>query len=67
MQRKEEIVMIPLVEPASLYEPVAHALVWLGAIGVAGMALVVALVARSSHRRPPALVRSLPQRLRKAA
>jgi hypothetical protein len=61
--------MIPLLEPAVLFEPVAHGLVWLGAVAAAGMAVVVALVARPSRggRRIRGAVALLPRPLRKAA
>jgi hypothetical protein len=61
--------MIPLVEPAVLYEPVALGLVWLGAIAAAGMATVVGLVVWTARGDRPAraVVASLPRRLRDAA
>jgi hypothetical protein len=61
--------MIPLVEPGVLYGFVAQGVVWLGVIAAAGMAVVVALVARPAggDRRSRAAVASLPRRLRKAA
>ena len=61
--------IVPLVEPAVLFGPVAQGLVWLGAIAAAGMAIVVGLVVRSSRgvRRPRAAVASLPRRVREAA
>ena len=61
--------MMPLVEPAVLFGPVAQGLVWLGAIAAAGMAVVVGLVFISSRgvRRTRAAVASLPRRLREAA
>jgi hypothetical protein len=61
--------MIPLVEPAVLYESVAQGLVWLGVIATVGTAAVLALVARPirTARRNPATVVSLPRRLHEAA
>jgi len=61
--------MIPLVEPAVLYESIAQGLIWLGVAAAAGMAIVVALVARSGRpgRRSRAAVASLPRRLSEAA
>jgi hypothetical protein len=61
--------MIPSLEPAVLFGPVAQGLVWLGAVAAAGMAVVVALVARPSRggRRTRAAVASLPRPLHKAA
>ena len=60
--------MLPLVDPP-LFESLATGLVWLGAIGVAGMAAVVALVAMSSRPepRPRATVTPFVRRLREAA
>jgi hypothetical protein len=61
--------MIPLVEPTALYEPLAVGLAWLGAAAVAGMIVVVGLVAKTSQRpsRPRAVVLPLSRRLPKAA
>jgi hypothetical protein len=61
--------MLPLVEPAVLFGPVAQGLVWLGAIAAAGMVVVVGLVFMSSRgvRRTRAAVAPLPRPLREAA
>jgi hypothetical protein len=61
--------MIPLFEPAALYEPIALGLAWLGATAVAGTVVVVGLVAKANQRpsRPRAVVAPLRRRLREAA
>ena len=61
--------MIPLFEPAALYEPIALGLAWLGAAAVVGTVVVVGLVAKANQRpaRPRAVVSRLPRRLPEAA
>jgi hypothetical protein len=61
--------MIPIVESAALFAPVATGLAWLGGVATAGMLAVVLLVARAGRRgtRPRALVLPMPRRLPKAA
>ena len=60
--------MLPMIDPP-LFESLATGLVWLGAIGVAGMAAVVTLVASSAQARPRprGTVTALTPRLPKAA
>ena len=60
--------MLPMMIDPPLFESIATGLVWLGAIGVAGMAAVVALVAVSEWPpRPRATVTALARRLPRAA
>ena len=61
--------MFPMID-APLFESIATGLVWLPAIGVAGTAAVVALVAADGRRAQPcprATVTPLIRRLREAA
>lgn len=61
--------MIPLLEPAILFEPLAVALAWLGVVAAAGAVVVVGLVARAGRpaRRPRGVVAPLPRRMPRAA
>jgi hypothetical protein len=61
--------MIPLLEPTVLFAPLAGALLWLGAIAVAGSVAVVGLVAWTARPKRPSrgVVVPLAPRLPKAA
>lgn len=62
--------MLPLFDPAlHLYDPVVVGLGWLAAVSVAGMAVVVLLVALAGRRpaRPRAPVARMRPSLREAA